>query len=803
MLKNYIKVALRNLLKNKIFSFINIFGLAMGLSICMLLTLIINDQRSFDHFHPDEDRLYRVVSDRTSRNSSTFATAPLPLYEKLTTEMPAVEKALRIHRSLRGDFIFGDKNLPLNGLFTEPAFFELFGFEFVQGSAKNALSEPNTIILTQASAKKFGIDEAEAVGKVLELSGAESYTITGILKDPEQRTHLRFDALASLSSLQARLADQERTPFNSWSDTNNGFLYFRLRANSKPSDIQKLFPAISEAQYAAMENYRLDFQLQKVTDIMPPEMRENDLSFGMPFQIVVILSIFAFLIILTAAFNYTNLSIARSLYRAREIGVRKVIGAHRIQVILQFVVEAIVLAIFSMLIAWGILEVLILPQFKSMFFSRFFNLELEASFSIYLQFLGLAILVGLLAGAFPAIFLSKFKPIEVLTRLKSLSPNRKWGLRKILIVVQFVLSLVFIISSTFLNQQSAFMLQADYGFDKEYVLNLALQGNDFELVKNELQRDSRIEGISGSSLIPATGSNQADIIRLPGESDVRQTHILYIDDSYIQNMKLEILAGKGFDVSTRAGSDSAEQYVVINEQAVTAFGFNSPEQALGKQIFFGSDPETAFSSQVIGVVKDFHYRSLLSEIGTLVLRNRMDGIRWANIRLNGKQLAEGVAFVEESWTEIDAIHDLSMDFHDAQIAETLITIKDSTKVVGFISFIAIVIACLGLLGISAYQAESRLKEISIRKILGASPRQIVYLLSRGFLLLLLVAVVIALPLTWWLTDSWLSQFAYSINMNLLYFGWGVFLMLALGALTIGSQALSAALRNPIDALRAE
>lgn len=803
MLKNYIKVALRNLLKNKVFSFINIFGLAMGLSICMLITLIIADQRSFDHFHPDKDRLYRVVSDRTSRSSSTFATAPLVLYDKLTTEIPAIEQVVRIHNSLRGDFEYGEKTLPMRGLFTEPAFFDLFGFEFLQGSAEKALEAPNSLVLTEKAAEKFGIEGENAVGKILSLRGGETFTVTGILKEPAERTHIQFEVMGSLSTLQARVADVERNTFNRWDDTNNGFLYFRLKPQSKPADVTSLFPAISDAQYASFDNYRLDFQVQKVIDIMPPEMRENDLSLGLPIQILWILSIFAFLIILTAAFNYTNLSIARSLYRAREVGVRKVIGAHRTQVIMQFVVEAVVLALFSMLIAWGVLEVLVLPQFKNLFFSQMFNLQLNASTGIYFQFLGLAVLVGLLAGAFPAFFLSKFKPIEALTRLKNLRINSKWGLRKILIVAQFALSLIFIISVIFLGKQSSYMLEADYGFDKEHVINLSLQGNDFELIKNELQRDSKIEQISGSSLIPATGSNRANIIRLPGESDVRQSHVLEIDETYLDNLKIEVIAGKGFDASTQATSDSTENYVIINEKAVEVFEFGSPEEAIGKQIFFGNDPETAFTRQVIGVVKDFHYRSLVSEIGPLILRNRMDALRYANIKVTGTDIPETVAFIEKNWEEIDAVHEIEMDFYESQIAELLVSFKDSVKMVGFISFIAIVIACLGLLGIAAYQAESRVKEIGIRKVLGATPQQIVLLLSKGFFLLLVVAIIVAIPVTWLLTDSWLSQFAYHIKLSPWYFAIGIFAMLGLGILTVGSQAITAALRNPIDALRSE
>lgn len=803
MLRNYIKVALRNLFKNKVFSFINIFGLAMGLSICMLITLIIHDQRSFDHFHPDKDRLYRVVSDRTSRNSSTFTTVPLPLYEKLTTEMPAVEKAVRIHNSLRGDFEYKEKTLPMRGFFADPEFFELFGFELAYGSGEKALNAPNNLILTEEVAMKFGLNGESAIGQIITLKGGESFTITGILKEITQRTHFQFEVIGSMSTLKARVAGSERNTFSSWSDTNNGFLYFRLKENSKLTDVSGLFPAISDAQYASFDNYRLDFQLQQVTKIMPPEMRENDMSMGLPVQILWILSIFALLIILTAAFNYTNLSIARSLYRAREVGVRKVIGAHRLHVIMQFVVEAVVLAMFSMLIAWGILEVFIIPQFQNLFFSRIFNLQLQASAGVYFQFLVLAVLVGLLAGGFPAVFLSKFKPIEVLARLKNLRINSKWGLRKALIIAQFALSLIFIISVTFLGKQSTYMLEADYGFDKEYVLNLSLQGNDFELVKNELVRDSRIEEISGSSLIPATGSNSADIIRLPGESDTRQSHILLVDDKYLDNLKIDVIAGEGFDAFTQAYHDSSEKYVLINEKAVQVFGFGSAEEALGKQIFFGSDPETASICQVRGVVKDFHYRSLANEIGSLILRHRMDGLRYANIKVTGTDIPETIAFVEKNWKEIDPVHEIEMDFYDSQIAEILVSFKDSVKLVGFISFIAIVIACLGLLGIAAYQAESRVKEIGIRKVLGATPQQIILLLSRGFLALLLIAVVVAVPIAWLLTDSWLSEFAFRVDMHPWYFAIGVIAMLGLGFLTIGSQALMAALRNPIDALRSE
>lgn len=803
MLRNYIKVAIRNLIKNRMFSIVNIIGLAIGMATCMLIIVIILDQTSYDEFHPDKDRIYRIISDRTSRSSSSFSTVPFPMYEAAVRKFPGIEKAVRIQGRLGGDVTYEEQTVPLRGLFAEPTFFDLFAFEIADGNPSQALSEPYSVLLTEESLAKFDFGSKSPIGEVIKIGNLGDFKITGIVKDHNHKTHMRFDILASFSTVRPLEEAGKLSPFlDRWDNTNSGFIYVKLDKHSNPDELEAYFPAISDEQYADMENYRLDFRLQALTSITPAEMLENDISNTMPLILVQFLSILSILIIITACFNYTNLSVARALTRAKEIGLRKVVGASRPQIFVQFVSEAIIVSVLSLAFAWCLLEIVMIPNFENLFFNQFFDFDLQGNTQLYLIFFLFSLLVGIFAGAFPALYLSSFKPIQVLRKLSEVKLFSKMGLRKTLIVIQFSLSLLFIIFVGVIYDQTEYMLNADYGFNKDHIINVSLQGNDYTRFRTELLRNSDILQISGSSLIPAAGSNSVTSIRPIETTEPLRTHHIMADEFFVENLELKLLAGQNF---IPQNGEFIEKQVMINEVAVKKLGLNSPDEAIGQTIMMNSfgDGSNEFPVQIVGVLKDFHYMEMAREIGVFCLRYNPNAARHANIRVHGEDIQETLTFIENTWTAMDPVHPLSYHFFDDQVAFVIGIFEDIMSIVGFISVLAIVIACLGLLGMATFHAETKVKEVGIRKVLGATVPEIAVMLSRGFMILLLIAIVIAVPLGVFLCNIWLEEFAYRVNPNVMNVGTGVVILFILGLITIGSQTLRAAKHDPVDALRTE
>lgn len=798
MLKSYLTIAFRSILKRKTFSAINILGLAAGLAVCMLIITLIRDQNNYDRFHPLGDRIYRVISDRTSSSSSSFATSPPPLYEELTGKYPIIEEAVRVRNDFSQDMHYGESTLPMHGIWTEPAFLDIFHFPLLYGDARTALVEPYSIVITQELAERLGVAPDKLVGKVIELGDWGQFTVTGVLEPLPGKTHFNFEALGSYATVTSlERAEQLFGASGRWDDTNNSFLYLLLQKGADPGDLQAVFPDVSDTRYAQFENYRLDFRLQSLAGITPSEILENDMISTVPKVALYFLSLLALIVILTACFNYTNLSVAKALTRAREIGVRKVAGARRGQIFAQFLTESIVIALIALILGYVLLEAVVVPLFEGLFFNRFFDIDLSVPVPLLLTFVLLALGAGALAGVLPAAYLSAFRPVRVLQPLTELKVFARLGWRKLLIALQFVVSLVFITTVVVLFDQTEFMLNADYGFHKENVINLRLQEQDYQKVRQELLRHPDIKAVSACSVLPASGANQGTAIRRPDDEERTGSHQIIVDHRFFKNMQLELVAGRPLQEKGSAGD------LLINETAARRLGWERPADAVGQPLIYNVFDERGTEGRIVGVVKDFYYLGMERPIGNLILYSDPARLRYANLRVQTSDVRGLLGFLEDTWKELDPVHPVNYQFYDETIGRIIGIYRDLMKMLGFLALIAIVITSLGILGVATYSVETRTKEVGIRKVLGAGVRRIVWTLSRGLMTPVALALLIALPLSWHLNRMWLQEIAYHVDLNGFNLGLGLVLLVTLSALMVGSQAYRLAVKNPADTLRDE
>ena len=803
MISNYLKVALRNIKKHKSFSLINIFGLSASISICLLIILFVYDQKSYDGFHEKGDRIYRVTSDfKSSGNLSNhrYATSPAPLSDILKEEYPIVENATTVRRRISGDTRYNEKVLGINGLYTEPAFLDIFSFNLIKGDPVTALKDPGSIILNKETAQKFFGDE-DPIGKVLNVIGTGDFTVTGVI-DNDRRTHLTFDVLASYSTL---LADSEfRTVrIDNWRNSiYTTYTYFVLDEGVSIADLESQMPALIASKFQPREDsYIAEFIIQPLSNINLGPSMDNQLGSVMPPEPIYFLGGFALIIMVIACFNYMGLTIARSLSRSKEVGVRKALGADKRSVIAQFLIEAVVVSVLSLLFATVFLYYL-LPQFNGLRFIGS-SLERQVSFSfiddfgLYIGFIGFSIFIGLAAGLFPALHLSSFRSARVLKGIENVQGLSKSYIRKGLLVVQFACSMLFIVTTLVINNQFNHLMNADYGFDKESVINVQLRDVPFERVKDALSSHSDVLEISGASITPGLQS-RADM-RVSSDFIEGETKANYfaVDENYIHNMGLEIVAGRNFSADITTDVDGS---FLISEKMVAQLGFANPADAIGESVMVSDS-----SYSVIGVIKDFVSSDITREVEPVFMQYSPEFINVANLRVRTGSITNVTSFLEESWPSLGSIYALRYDIFSEQLQNTgsIVILTDVIKVVGLIAFFAIMISCLGLLGMAMFNAESRTKEIGIRKVLGANLEDIVYLLSREYIWLLGLAIVISIPLTYMLNNLLLQEMANRIPLSPITFIIGIGVIIVLAVVTIGSQTLRAARTNSADNLRAE
>jgi putative ABC transport system permease protein len=804
MFKNYCKIAWRNVCRYRFFSIINICGLAVSMSVCLGIVMLVADQYMYDRYNTRRDRIYRIESRNLNPDGSTagndYATSPQPFAAWLTEHYTGVEQAVRLRRGFGNswmDMPGQDVNIPLHGFFADANILDFFQYELEQGDARTALVNPYSVVITKKAAKKL-FSHDHPVGETIDMGPLGIYTITGILKETERKSHIVFEALASYASIKSLEAKGSFQAGDSdWGNGTSGWVYLLLKPAHEPAAVERQLAAIVRERGATHEDEaNKQYSLTALTAITPGTFINNPIGPFMPMIFVYFFGGLALLVMMASCFNYTNLSIARSLTRAREIGVRKSNGADRRHIFLQFISEAIVVALLALVMAL-VLLLLVKPFILNLRFAQVLHWDMEGNIYVYAIFVVFSIVAGLLAGFFPAVVMSGFRPAQVLKGAAGLKLFSRNGLRRTLVVVQFSLSIIFIVSATVLYNQLNLFMTADHGFDMTNTINVRMGRISPATLQQELATHPNITETAATSHVPATGVSYGDNLKR-NLSDAEATSIDYftVDENYLSTLHIPLVAGSTF---TSGSVEHNKASILLNEEAVKQLHFTSPQDAIGETVYLGDSSQV----QVIGVVRNYNHEMMVMKLSPMALRYDTAQLRILHVRYTGTYEA-AVSSLATAWAKVHPSRKIDHIGFQEEVEKTYqLLFGDLTNIVGVIAFLAIMISCLGLLGMATYSIETRLKEISIRKVLGANGSTLLLLISKGFLLLLLVALVVAIPAAWFLNEQWLQLLAYRIPIGGKVIGFSIATVAVLGGLTIGSQALRAIRTTPLENLGRE
>ena len=799
MIGSYIKTSGRSIVRNKLFSAINIIGLAISMSVGLLMISFLSDLFSYDKFHANGDRIYRIVTKYTgtSNDQMQLASTSINVGKKLQESFTGIENTAILRRGFIGDVQAGESVFSIQGLWSTPSFFSIFSFPLIAGDPRTALTQPNTIVLTEATAKKlFGNNEC--LGKSIRFltqSDTAEYTITGVLENVPKFSHLQFEALCSFATFEE---EQKNEPdYLKWGSIWMNYVYFVLPENGDLEKIQAGLDKVCETENANLNHQSIYFSFQKLHDIALGKDLSNPIGPTMMILVVYILGGLAFVVILSACFNYTNLSIARSLRRSKEVGIRKVIGAFRNHVLFQFIIESIMVSLFALAFSF-VLYVFLREHFLNLAPELTQLVTLQLSPKVIMAFVLFAVVVGIVAGFLPALFFSKINAVKVLKDATSLRAFRHMNMRKALIVVQYCFSLMFITATIIGFKQYRHMLAFDLGFNTANVLNIELQGNKSDVIMKELAEMSEVEMMSRSEMVTSVGSYWGGDMKYTDSNDSASVWYNTIDENYLPLHGHKLLTGRNFAAKT---GKIEESEVIVNEQVLKRFniGGGDPAKALGEQVTMDKKKLT-----IIGVMKDFHYGKVDSKIDPVAFRYSNEPQGYINAKVNSADWPGTLAAMEKKWKQIDKTHPFKAKFYTEEIERAYSQFSVMTKVIGFLAFLAISIASMGLFGMVVFTTETRLKEISIRKVLGATEGKLIFILSKGFIILLLISGLISLPLTYiFFEEVVLAEIAYHAPLTLTDFLIGILAVLGLALIMIGSQTLKVARTNPAEVLKTE
>jgi putative ABC transport system permease protein len=792
MIRNYLKIAFRNLWRHKSFSLINIVGLAIGLTASVLIFMYVKFELSYDDFNTKADQIYRVNTDLiTSNEAMKWSISTAPMGPALKADFPEVLEFTRVFRSnvlvKVKDQLFKERRM----LFAEPSLFKIFDFQLVKGSAEQALKNPYSVVLTESTAKKY-FGSADPMGKTLVLDNKYPVTVTGVVKEAPANSQLKFDLLYSVSSLDKEYPGR----LSQWDNFGN-FTFLLLKRGTNASLLQAKMPAflrnhISEADKKQGMNYALFLEPLKETYM---SARTID---GGNVKNVYIFSVIGLFILLIAAINFINLTTARATERAKEVGVRKVIGAGRNQLVWQFLGESIMICLISFVFA-ALLISLLLPMFNQIAGKEICNNIFEHGY-IGLVLL-IALVIGLLAGVYPALVLSGFKPVVVLKGRFTTSAKGTL-LRKALVVTQFAISIVLIVGTLVVYKQLNYMRNQALGFNKDQMLTIKF-GNDetviknYQSIENELKAVPNVLSITMSQGLPGFDSPNAhsELENRQGNMQSVNMNLYEVDYNFIPAYGMKVIAGRAF--STAFGTDSTKA-IVINEAAVKVLGYASANDAIGKRfVQWGRD------GKIIGVVKNFNYRSLQENVEPLNMRLNTPHAETFSLKIATKDIPATIAALATKWKVLVPQQPFSYDFVDQNFNKQYANEERFGTLFLYFAALAIFISCLGLLGLVAYSTVQRTREIGIRKVLGASVMGIVSMLSKEFLALVVVALLIAFPLAWFGMNTWLHDFAYRINISWVVFVAAGAISMLIAFTTVCFQSIKAALANPVKSLKSE
>ena len=796
MIGSYIKTSGRSIARNKLFSTINIVGLAISMSVGLLMISFLNDLTSYDDFHANKKRIYRVVSSHKNMDeeSNGFASTSVKAGKSIKETIPGIEEITLMRKSFSGDARVGDKIIPIEAPWADESFFKVFSFPLLKGDPATALKAPYSIVLTELTAKKlFG--DGEALGKTIAFDTL-NYVVTGIARNVPKFSHIQFEALVSFTTTELQQKNDKQ--FLKWESIWSNYTYLVVPESTDLQTLQSNLDRLSATENKSLEHTKIGLSLQPLKQIALGEDFSNPIGPVMTISVVWIVGGLTLVVILSACFNYTNLSIARSLRRSKEVGIRKVIGALNTHVLTQFICEAILISVMALAFSF-ILFLLLRPQFLSIAPELQNMVSLELSLPLTLYFVGFALVTGFLAGLLPALFFSRINAISVLKDASSLRVFGNMSMRKTLIVVQYTLSLIFIAATVIGYKQYKNFLAFDLGFVTENILNIRLQGNKGDLLIKELKEIPEVGACSRSLMITSIGNYWGSQMKYNNPLDSSDIWYNYMDENYLPLHGHKLLAGRNF----LAKAEKAEETeVIVNEQVIKRFniGANDPSKALGEVVTVDGKKLT-----IVGVLKDFHYGKVDHKIEPVVFRySPSGGDGFVNVKVLTTDWPATLARIETAWLKLDKVHKLEATFYDDQIERSYNEYAVMIKIVGFLGFLAICIASIGLLGMVIFTTETRLKEISIRKVLGANEGNLIYLMSKGFLILLAISAAIALPVTYYFFELVvLSGFAYHAPISIADLLVGVFAVMTVALIMIGSQTIKVAKSNPAQVLKNE
>jgi len=809
MFKNFFKTAFRNITRHKGFSFINIAGLTLGLTACILIGLFVWDEHQYDKNIKDGEQVYRVYEEYTNTEGTQMMAVTPPMFANaLDRDFPEVEKTARVMMMAEYKTLFEagkNKLYEQSGYFVDSTFLDIFPLSLKYGRLAKALDDPNSIAISEEMAERFfGSDDP--VGKQL-LKDKQPYTVKAVFKkDP--KFHLQFNYLISLSAVGL---PAERMQSWGW---HQFVTYVKLKKQTNVSALESKFHAYVKEKSKASENNGIaDPNIPFFQPLKDVHLYSSDFKFDLAqrgnITYVNALTIIAIFILLIACFNFINLSTAKSLQRAKEVGVRKAVGAGKRQLVFQFTGETILLVFMSIIISVA-LAIVFLPWLNS-----FTNKDIPSSLFInpvvILLFIALGLTAGILAGFYPALVLSGFKPVKVLKASLSASdePGKMPWLRHGLVVTQFTLSILLIISAIIVFNQVNYLHNKDLGFNKEQIMFFPMRGdnmfNNTEAFKNDLLKVPGVSSVSIGYGFPGDAVAGDEIIVPRNGKQVSQSATqLTVDHDYIKTLGLQIIAGRDF---SKAMSTDKDHAWIINETAVKQMGFGTPQKALGQDLYWhpwgASNPDSLKTGKIIGVVKDFNYKSLYDKVETTVIQI-FPGAAWkVAVKINTANVSNTINAIRNTWNKFTPDYPIEYKFLDENF-EQMYTAEDKLRSLLWIfTTIAIFIGCLGLFGLAAYTAERRKKEVGIRKVLGASTESVVMLLSKDFLILVVISLVIASPVAWIFMHQWLQNFAYRVHIDSWVFVVAATISLSIAFITVSFQAIKAAIANPVKSLRTE
>ncbi|MEQ8925546.1 MAG: FtsX-like permease family protein [Fulvivirga sp.] len=807
MLRNYLKITLRNIKKDKWFSLINVIGLTIGIAGSLLIYIHIKHELSYDNFHNDSERLYRVVRfTETAQGRDYEQNVPYPLINALRTDFSQFEAATLYHSDEDATAIVdGEKFRFEYGIFADSSFFDVFNFKVLSGDPAKSLGEPNFVFLSASTAKRL-FNDKDPIGRKIKFNNKLEVEVVGLFEDIPANTEHEFEYVISYPSFSSEYFGD--LDIDSWQMSAEGYAYVRLLPGVKKPEVEGLFKSVIQKYYPEQDGGRRTFVLQPIDEVHYDQRWNNNAT---NIDTLITIGLIGAFILFVGCVNFINLSTALAVRKSKEIGVRKTLGAQKFQLVVQFLGETFIVTLVSALLAIAIAERLI-PLFNGSFNTEL-SINVLEDYSI-LGFTALIVLiVTILAGIYPALVVSGFSATKALKNNIHSQSSSSLFLRKGLIIVQFFISQILIIGTIIISSQMEFFLNQPLGFNKDAVINIGLGQNDLDKQKTfreRLIRNPNIKEVSFNLGAPITESNFETYFWPSDQTSEQgmQVEVKPADIHYNETYGIELLHGRWFTESDEQlatnifQEDASEKALVyiLNETAVKKMGFADPEEAVGTLITSGVGGMTG---PIIGIVKDFHTKSFHNAISPTMIVNFPMFYYNAGVNITAQNSRETIAFMKDTFEEVYPEQIFEYDFMDNSVAELYQTEERAYNLLVVFSLLSIFISCLGLLGVISFVVAQKTKEVGVRKVLGASIPSIMVLFTKDFLSLVIIAFMLAAPVAWYFLDGWLSNFAYQIDMQVWFFAVGFFLSTLITFITIGYQSLKAAISNPVNALRTE